>query len=167
MHYPNPRVSWGTPKEAMYCLVISAMSCKVRTVSKPTTTIFLSAILVIWGFGSRVEAQVDEPPAAPPPESVTPPPQEVAPLEDKKIDQFADAYLAIEEIHAKAAAELEQTTDSESANAVKANAESQIIEAVERSGLRLEEFNQIAELMAVDVELRAKIADRVEKRRRI
>src|SRR5690606_5482060 len=95
------------------------------------------------------------------------PSKEVAPLADEKIDQFADAYLAIEEIHAQAAAELEHATDSKSANEVKANAESRIIEAVERSGLRLEEFNQIAELMTIDMELRAKIADRVEKRRRI
>ena len=111
-------------------------------------------------------AQVEEP-AAPPPETATPPPPEVAPLEDKKIDQFADAYLAIEEIHAKAAEELERTPDPKSANRIKATAEAQIIDAVERSGLRLEEFNQIAELMTHDLALRAKIASRVEQRRRI
>jgi hypothetical protein len=123
--------------------------------------------LAVGGLIAPAFSQVTEPPAGPPPESVTPPPPETAPLEDKKIDQFADAYLAIEEIHAEAAAELEQTPDAASANAVKANAESKIIEAVERSGLRLEEFNQIAELMTIDLELRARIADRVEKRRRI
>lgn len=110
-------------------------------------------------------AQVEEP-AAPPPETITPPPQEVAPLEDKKIDQFADAYLEIESIHAQAAAELEKTSDPDAANKVKERAEKQIIEAVERNGLRLEEFNQIAELMQVDLELRTRVADRVEKRRR-
>jgi hypothetical protein len=128
-----------------------------------------ACVLVATSFAISVAwAQVEEPPATPPPaESVTPTPKEVAPLEEKKIDQFADAYLEIEEIHAQAAAELKQTTDSETANKVKAEAETKIIEAVERSGLRLEEFNQIAELMAVDVALRAKIADRVEQRRRI
>ncbi len=143
------------------------MSRKVLTVSYATKTLVLISLIATSSVTALVHAQVDDPPAAPPPESVTPPAEEVAPLEDKKIDQFADAYLAIEEIHAKAAAELEQTTDSKAANEVKANAESKIIEAVERSGLRLEEFNQIAELMAVDVGLRAKIADRVEKRRKI
>lgn len=122
--------------------------------------------LIASHFLVSASAQVEEPPAVPP-ETVTPPPQEVAPLADEKIDQFADAYLAIEEIHAQAAAELEHAPDSQSANEVKANAESRIIEAVERSGLRLEEFNQIAELMTIDMELRAKIADRVEKRRQI
>lgn len=141
------------------------MSRKVLTVRHSTTMLVLIALSAT--STALVHAQVEDPPIAPPPESVTPPPEEVAPLEDQKIDQFADAYLAIEEIHATAAAELEQATDSKAANEVKANAESKIIEAVERSGLRLEEFNQIAELMAVDVGLRAKIADRVEKRRKI
>lgn len=133
--------------------------------SKITTTL-LASIILVSGSLPGAFAQVDEPPATPQPEAVTPPAEEVAPLEDKKIDQFADAYLAIEQIHAKAAADLKNTKDSEAANKVKADAESQIIDAVERSGLRLEEFNQIAELMQVDVALRAKIADRVEKRRR-
>jgi hypothetical protein len=129
--------------------------------------ISITAVLIVSCWCMGVSAQVEEPPATPPPESVTPPPQEVAPLEDKKIDQFADAYLAIEEIHAKASAQLEKTSDPEAANKVKAEAETQIIEAVERSGLRLDEFNQIAELMAVDLALRARIADRVEQRRKI
>lgn len=134
-----------------------------------TRTFLLCTWLSIGGLGltAPVWSQIDEPPATPPPEDVTPTPEEVAPLEDKKIDQFADAYLAIEEIHAEAAAELKKTTDPESANKVKAQAETKIIEAVERSGLRLEEFNQIAELMTVDVALREKIAHRVEQRRRI
>ena len=110
-------------------------------------------------------AQVEEP-AAPPAETVTPTTPEVAPLEEQKIDQFADAYLAIEQIHADTAAQLEKTTDSEAANRVKAKAETQIIEAVEQSGLRLDEFNQIADLMTVDMELRKKIANRVQQRRK-
>ena len=110
-------------------------------------------------------AQVEEP-ASPPPESISPPPPEVAPLEDKKIDQFADAYLAIEQIHVQTASELKQTQDADAANKVKAQAETRIIEAVERSGLRLDEFNQIADLMTMDADLRQKIASRVRERRK-
>lgn len=121
---------------------------------------------LLLGIFSNSVAQVEQPPA-PPAETVTPPAKEVAPLDEKKLDQFANAYLAIEEIHAKAAKALESTTSPESANKVKADAEAQIIQAVEQSGLRLEEFNQIAELMTVDVQLREKIASRVQERRRI
>lgn len=124
---------------------------------------FILIVVLLAAGGSAAQ----EEPASPPPEPITPPPREVAPLEDKKLDQFADAYIAIESIHAQAAAELERTTDPDEANKVKERAETQIIEAVERSGLRLEEFNQIAELMKIDEAVRAKITTRIEKRRGI
>lgn len=124
---------------------------------------FILIVVLLAAGGSAAQ----EEPASPPPETITPPPREVAPLEDKKLDQFADAYIAIESIHAQAAAELERTTDPDEANKVKERAETQIIEAVERSGLRLEEFNQIAELMKIDEAVRAKITTRIEKRRGI
>lgn len=104
---------------------------------------------------------------AEPPEAIPPTPPEIAPLEEKKIDQFADAYLAIEEVHSKAAAELEATADPVAADKIRANAEMQIIQAVERSGLQLQEFNQIVEIMALNPALRSKIAAKVEERRRI
>jgi hypothetical protein len=105
-------------------------------------------------------------PAAPPPESVSLSPGELAPVDDRKIDQFADAYLAIEQIHVQTVAQLKQTRDADAANEAKAQAETKIIEAVERSGLRLDEFNQMADLMKIDAGLRQKIASRVQERRK-
>jgi Domain of unknown function (DUF4168) len=122
---------------------------------------FLLSTCVITG----AFAQVQEP-AAPPPESVSPIPGELAPVDESKIDQFADAYLAIEQIHVQTATQLKQTPDADAVNDAKAQAETKIIEAVERSGLRLDEFNQIADLMKIDAELRQKIASRVQERRK-
>lgn len=127
---------------------------------------FFLAFVLSTGLAAGAIAQVEEP-ASPPPESISPPAPEAAPLEDKKIDQFADAYIAIEQIHVQTAAELKQTKDAAAADKVKAQAESRIIEAVERSGLRLDEFNQIADLMTLDTNLRQKIASRVQERRKI
>jgi hypothetical protein len=89
------------------------------------------------------------------------------PMDEEKIDQFADAYVVIEEIHQRAMLDLDQVHDPEEANEVKARAEAQMIRAVERSGLELAEFNRIAERMSADPELRARITSRVEERRRI
>jgi hypothetical protein len=120
---------------------------------------------------STVTAQ-DSPPQ---PEPQTPSaPQEAAPAalaegdvaDDTKIDQFADAYLAIEAIHTKVAAQLKDSTTTDESDAIKANAETEIIAAVERSGLRLDEFNRIADVMASNTELRAKVASRVAERRK-
>jgi hypothetical protein len=111
-------------------------------------------------------AQIPEEPAAPPAQA-SPVPPEAAPLEEEKLDQFAEAYIEIEEIERAANAELSRTTDDASASQIKAKAEERIIAAVERAGLELDEFNQIAELATLDQALRLKLADKVGKRRRI
>ena len=104
---------------------------------------------------------------SPPPELAPPTPHEAAPLEEEKINQFADAYIAVEEVHVNAAAELKKAPDPAAANEVRANAETRMIQAIERTGLHLQEFNQIVELCALDPALRARVANKVEERRRI
>ena len=115
--------------------------------------------------GSLAGAQV--PNEEVPPPSATPVPPETAPLEDKKLDQYADAFLDIEQIEVQASAEIEKAENRAAAVAIKEKAEGAIIEAIERSGLKLDEFNQITEVAALDDNVRRRISDRVEKRRRI
>ena len=86
------------------------------------------------------------------------------PIEDKKIEQFADAYLAVQTIQQKAAAELQTAKDPQQADKVKANAESDMIAAVERSGLQVPEFNKIVERMASDTEVRSRVAAKLQER---
>ena len=86
------------------------------------------------------------------------------PIEDKKIEQFADAYLAVQTIQQKAAAELQSAKDPQQADKVKANAETDMIAAVERSGLQVPEFNRIVERMASDTEVRSRVAAKLQER---
>ena len=86
------------------------------------------------------------------------------PIEDKKIEQFADAYLAVQTIQQKAAAELQSAKDPQQADKVKASAETDMIAAVERSGLQVPEFNRIVERMASDTEVRSRIAAKLQER---
>ncbi|HET9448384.1 MAG TPA: DUF4168 domain-containing protein [Steroidobacteraceae bacterium] len=86
------------------------------------------------------------------------------PIEDKKIEQFADAYLAVQTIQQKAAADLQGAKDPEQADKVKATAESDMIAAVERSGLQVPEFNRIVERMASDTEVRSRVAAKLQER---
>ena len=86
------------------------------------------------------------------------------PIEDKKIEQFADAYLAVQTIQQKAAAELQSAKDPQQADKVKASAESDMIAAVERSGLQVPEFNRIVERMASDTEVRSRVAAKLQER---
>jgi len=86
------------------------------------------------------------------------------PIEDKKLDQFADAYLAVQTIQQKAATELQSAKDPQAADKVKATAETDMITAVERSGLQVPEFNKIVERMASDTEMRSRVAAKLQER---
>ena len=128
------------------------------------TALFLAAggCIVTFGVAAQVPADKLEPPDA-----VAPLPPDATPVEDEKIGQFAEAYVVIEEIHTQAVADLDRTRDPEQASEIRSSAEGRIIRAVERSGLALDEFNRIAELMSVDRGLRERIASAVAERRRI
>ena len=86
------------------------------------------------------------------------------PIDDKKIEQFADAYVAVQTIQQKAATELQSAKDPAAADKVKATAESDMIAAVERSGLQVPEFNKIVERMASDTEVRSRVAAKLQER---
>lgn len=120
---------------------------------------------------SSVSAQIPESqePQSPVPESAQEPglPPEVALLEDKKLDQFADAYVAIERIHLQAERALATSPDTETASRVEQEAQIAMVQAVERSGLVVEEFNQIATLAELNPDLGAEVARRVDMRRGI
>lgn len=91
--------------------------------------------------------------------------QSATPLPDEKLDQFADAYVEIESIHAEAEAALSATADPAEANQVKQQAEAAMVDAVQRSGLAVEEFNEIVVLAQLSPELSAELSRRVEERR--
>ena len=67
-------------------------------------------------------------------------------------------------IQQKAAAELQSAKDPQQADKVKATAESDMIAAVERSGLQVPEFNKIVERMASDTEVRSRVAAKLQER---
>jgi hypothetical protein len=104
-----------------------------------------------------------DPSAAAAAEEKTPSADEPA-LDDKKIEQFADAYVKVQTIQKQASAELAAAQDTAAADSVKTKAESDMIAAVERSGLQVDEFNQIVETMASNVEVRNKVAAKLQER---
>lgn len=87
-----------------------------------------------------------------------------AQIDQRKVEQFADAYVEVQTIQQKANEQLEGTTDPAQADQVKSTAQSDMIAAVERSGLKVEEFNQIVASMAADPELRTRVSAEVQKR---
>lgn len=114
------------------------------------------------------------------PESSTPKPTSPAPAEssaaaqtpdivinETKIDQFADAYIAVQKIQANAASSLETAGDDPAKQRqAQDEVEKDMIEAVERTGLKLDEFNGIVQTMTADAGLRARVVAKVRERMR-
>jgi hypothetical protein len=87
-----------------------------------------------------------------------------APITDQKIEQFANAYVAVQGIQEKAASDLQTAKDPATADKVKAGAETDMIAAVEKSGLKVDEFNQIVETMTADASVRDRVAAKLQER---
>lgn len=111
-------------------------------------------------------AQVQEPapPAQDPLMNEAPETSTTAPITDQKIEQFADAYVAVQTIQEKAASELQTAKDPAQADKVKANAETDMIAAVEKSGLKVDEFNHIVETMTANADVRERVAAKLQER---
>src|SRR5690606_25397508 len=85
-------------------------------------------------------------------------------ISDQKIEQFADAYIAVQGIQEKAASDLQSAKEPAQADQVKAKAESDMIAAVEKSGLKVDEFNQIVETMTANADVRERVAAKLQER---
>lgn len=109
--------------------------------------------------------------AAAPALAQTPPEQappaagsEIETVDEVKLDKFADAYVAVEEIRIEASAELEGATDGESAQTIEQDARTRMLKAVEESGLTVEEYNDIAQQVNANPELREDVQTRIDER---
>ncbi len=86
-------------------------------------------------------------------------------IDEAKMDQFADAYVEVQKIQANAADELNSAAaDPEKQQQAQAKVENEMIAAVERTGLNLDEFNGIVQTMSADANLRAKVVEKIRKR---
>ena len=117
-------------------------------------------------FGTTAYAQVTESTDQPArtTETPTPPTQATTPLDDRKIEQFADAYVAVQTIQSKAAQELSATTDPAKQQQKQQAVESEMIAAVEKTGLKIDEFNGIVQNLSADADLRARVVAEIRER---
>jgi hypothetical protein len=145
----------------------------MRLTANTRSALLASGLLALLPTALLAQSAPD--PAAPPdataadpmmPDAAATPETQTPVVEDRKVDQFAAAFVAVQDIQAQATQELSTAKDEQQATQVKASAEQKMIEAVKREGLEVEEFNRIADLMTTDLTLRSKVVEKVEKRRK-
>lgn len=83
-------------------------------------------------------------------------PSQSAPMEevtDKQLEKFVDAATDVQEVQATYAQRMQEAQDQEQAQSLRDEAQSEMVGAVEESGLSVQEFNLIAQRLQTDPEL--------------
>lgn len=88
-------------------------------------------------------------------------------IDEVKLDKFVDAFVAVQEIQKQAAEKQSASQDMEAAKARTAETQAKMSDAVRKSGLQVDEFNAIAQLMLQDTDLRARINAKMQQRNKL
>lgn len=85
-------------------------------------------------------------------------------IDEAKLDKFVSAYAEVLKLQKEAADKQNAAKDPNSAQALATETQSKMTSAVKKNGLEIDEFNQIAEQMLQDEDLRARIAAKMQVR---
>jgi len=99
-------------------------------------TVTAAAALLALGLAAPAAAQdQQQTPQAQPPAAED--------ISDQELEQFAEAALAVNEIGRKYASELQGAEDESAAQDIRAQAQEEMVQAVEDEGLSVQEYNAI------------------------
>jgi len=118
----------------------------MRNLKLFTTALFAAAL----AFSTTGMAQ-QQPPQQQPPQDVD--------FSDVELQSFAEARSAITEIQQDYSQRLQNADDPEKANSLQQEANEEMIDAVEETGLDVESFNTIAMAIQNDPELQQKLQE--------
>lgn len=98
--------------------------------------------------GGVVYAQVQEP--APPP----PPQQEAVSVSDEDIQKFVEIYVEVEKTRNELTSEMNEVTTPEEAQNIQEQMQEEIVATIADQGWSVDEYNQVANAISNDPELR-------------
>jgi transcription initiation factor IIF auxiliary subunit len=90
--------------------------------------------------------------------------QNTAAVNDTKLNQFADAYVAVQKVQKEASTQLSAESDASKTQQVQTEAQARIVDAIQKNGLQLDEYNQIAQLINADDDLRTRAVERIQQK---
>ncbi|MGM0678122.1 MAG: DUF4168 domain-containing protein [Pseudomonadota bacterium] len=101
---------------------------------------------------------------APPPEQQGAMPGADVDLSEGTIDDFVDAFVEVQKVNEDFAQRLEDATDAEEAQALHQEAQEEMVQAVEDTGMNAEEYNEVAMALQNDPELLDQVVQMAEER---
>lgn len=91
--------------------------------------------------------------------------QEMPKIDESQLDSYADAAVRIYDIRVRWEPEIRGAESQEKAMEAQREARTEMIEAVQKEGLSVEEYNSITAAAQRDPDLNQKIAQLIEKKR--
>lgn len=91
--------------------------------------------------------------------------QQMPPIDESQLDSYAEAAVKIYDIRVRWEPEIRAAESQEKAMEAQREARTEMIEAVQKEGLSVDEYNSITAAAQRDPELNQKIAQLIEKKR--
>lgn len=98
-------------------------------------------------------------PAQPPPA----PSQPAADVSDADIEKFAEIYVDIEATRSEMSQEMAEVQDEQEAQELQARMHEEIVSTIEDHGWSLERYNEVANAISADPELRKQVIDLINE----
>jgi len=130
------------------------------TIRKTALTIALAALFAAGGtaVAQSYGGAADQAPA--PAEATT----QATALTDETIDTFVDAFVAVQEIREDFTERLHSASDEAEAQAMQQEAQEKMMQAVEESGMSVQEYNGVAMALQNDPELMQQVQEKAADR---
>ncbi len=125
------------------------------TIRKTVSTLALAAMFAAGG--SAFAQSGGGAGQAPVPGEKTP---ATAAMTEQTVDAFVDAFVAVQEIREDFAERLQSASDESEAQAMQQEAQAEMIQAVEQSGMSVQEYNDVAMALQNDPELMQQVQER-------
>lgn len=85
-------------------------------------------------------------------------------LTEQTVDTFVDAFVAVQDVREDFAERLGSATNESEAQAMQQEAQVEMLQAVERTGMSVQEYNDVATALQNDPELLQQVRQKAEER---
>ncbi|MFV8834494.1 DUF4168 domain-containing protein [Aquisalimonas sp.] len=85
-------------------------------------------------------------------------------FDDETLERFADAYVEVGEIHREYSERLQGAEQTEDAQQLQQEANDEMVEAIQESGLEVQEYSAVAAALERDPEMREEVVGMIEDR---
>lgn len=90
--------------------------------------------------------------------------QQAPDFDRQELEQFADAYVKVGEIHTEYSQRLQEVDSTEDAQTLQQEANDEMVQAIRDTGLEVQDYSAIAAALERDPEMRQEVVGMIEQR---